>query len=271
MENISSFFKKMGIEVNEEPMSVEEFRKFTVDCYNESEGDLHEEDGIQCDICKNKGWVQVIENGYEPHRKCKCMVRREAFKKAKLSGLGKYLNKSFKDYIAEELWQKMCIESVAGYLDEHSQDNVWFIACGQSGSGKTLLGSIIANTLLQKKGRAVMYIVWTDFISQLKRDVMGDKTNEVSVAMEQVKNADVLFLDEVVKKYNETDLKYLIEIINYRYTNDKKTIITSEKQMNEFLQIDEATFSRAIEQCEGYMINIPKDRKKNYRLKAFNL
>jgi DNA replication protein DnaC len=271
MESISNFFKRMGIEVSNQPMSDDEFRQFTVDCYNESEGDLDKQDGIVCEVCKNKGWIQVIEGGYEPHRKCKCMVRRQAYKNAKQSGLGKYLNKTFKDYRAEETWQMKCIESVEAYLTDHSHDNVWFIACGQSGSGKTLLCSIISNTLLQKKERAVMYIVWTDFISQLKRDVMGDKTNEVSEAMEKVKNADVLFLDEVVKKYNETDLKYLIEIINYRYTNDKKTIITSEKQMNEFLAIDEATFSRAIEQCEGYMINIPKDRKKNYRLKAFNL
>ena len=115
-----------------------------------------------------------------------------------------------------------------------------------------------------------MYIIWTDFIGKVKRDMMGEKANDVSEDMDKVKNVDVLFLDEVIKKYNETDLKYLIEIINYRYTNGKKTIITSEKLMPEFLDIDEATFGRAIENCEGFMINIPKDRKKNYRLRAFN-
>jgi hypothetical protein len=82
---------------------------------------------------------------------------------------------------------------------------------------------------------------------------------------------DVLFLDEVLKKHNDTDLRYLMEIINYRYTNDKKTIITSEKLLNELLDIDEATFGRAVEKCEGFVINIPRDRKKDWRLRSLKL
>jgi DNA replication protein DnaC len=261
----------MGLKVSDTPMSNDEFRRFTVDCYNESEGDLDKQDGIQCVLCNNKGYIQVLEDGYAPYRKCKCMARRESLKRARDSGLGEYLNKTMDDYIAYEDWQNKCKRMVTAYLEGNSHNNVWFIACGQSGCGKTLLGSIIANTLLVKKGREVMYIIWTDFIGKVKRDIMGEKANEVSVTMDRVKNVDVLFLDEVIKKYNETDLKYLIEIINYRYANDKKTIITSERLMTEFLDIDEATFGRAVEKCEGFMINIPKDRKKNYRLRAFKL
>lgn len=269
MDSMTSVFKRMGLEVPEKPMTPEEFRRFTVACYNESVGDLDKQDGIQCVFCNNKGYIQHFENGYESFQKCRCMARRDSVKKARNSGLGEYLTKTIDDYTTEEEWQKKCKRMVEIYLERHSHDNTWFIACGQSGCGKTLLGAIIANTLLVKKERSVMYVIWTDFISKVKRDMMGEKTNEVSEAMEKVKTADVLFLDEVIKKYNETDLKYLIEIINYRYTNDKKTIITSERLMNEFLDIDEATFGRAVEKSEGFMINIPKDRKKNYRLREF--
>jgi DNA replication protein DnaC len=175
------------------------------------------------------------------------------------------------DYIAENEWQERCKRMVVGYLERHSHDEVWFMACGQNGSGKTLLGSIIANTLLAKKERAVMYVVWTDFISKVKRDMMGEKTNEVSNRIEEIKNVDVLFLDEVLKKHNETDVKYLMEIINYRYINDLKTIITSEKLLTELIDIDEATFGRAVEKCEGFMMNIPRDRKKDWRLRNLRL
>lgn len=252
-------------------MSRDEFRKFTVNCYNESVGNLDKEDGLHCSVCKNKGWIQVIEGDYEPLRRCKCMSQRERLKKAKESGLGEYLTKTLNDYIDKAEWQKKCKRAVEAYLDGHSHDNTWFIACGQSGSGKTLMGSIIANSLLVNNGRSVMYVIWTDFISRIKRDMMSEKSNDVSKALEEVKDVDVLFLDEVIKKYNDTDLKYLMEIVNYRYTNNKKTIITSEILMTEFLDIDEATFGRAVEKCEGFIINIPKDRKKNYRLRAFNL
>jgi DNA replication protein DnaC len=142
------------------------------------------------------------------------------------------------------------------------------LALGQSGCGKTLMCSIIANWLLFVAKREVIYLTWTDFIGQLKRDMMGEKTNEVSTYLDKIKKVDVLFIDEMLKKYNDTDLKYLIEIINYRYTNDLKTIITSENVVEKLLDIDEATFSRMIEKCEGFSVSIPKDRKKNFRLKG---
>ena len=271
MDRIQGIFKRMGIEVSDKPMSDEEFRQFTVDCYNESAGDLDKEDGIQCVICNNKGWVQVINESYTPLRHCQCWERRERFKKAKQSGLGKYLKKTVDDYETLDVeWRERCKRMVEGYLERHSHDNVWFMACGQNGSGKTLLGSIIANTLLTKKGRDVTYAVWTDFIGEVKRDMMGEKTNEVSSRMKEVKTADVLFLDEVFKEFNVTDKRYLAEIINYRYTNDLKTIITSEKLLTELLDIDEATFGRAVELCAGFMINIPRDRKKDWRLRTLS-
>ena len=96
---------------------------------------------------------------------------------------------------------------------------------------------------------------------------MSDNSKSVSDYLEFIKNVDVLFIDEMLKKFNETDLKYLIEIINYRYTNDLKTIITSEKTISELLDIDEATFSRMIEKSKKYITIIPNDRSKNYRLK----
>ena len=271
MDNMERIFNQLGLDVPNKPMSSEEFRKFTVDCYNESVGDLDKEDGIQCILCKNKGYIQALEDKYMPYKKCVCMARRDSFKRARGSGLGDYLNKTINDYIVEEEWQARCKRMVEAYLERHSHDDTWFIACGQSGCGKTLLGAIIANTLLVEKGRSVMYIIWTDFIGEIKRSMMGEKVSEVSVRMKEVKNAEVLFLDEVFKDYSPADKKYLIEIINYRYSNDLKTIITSEKLLNELLDIDEATFGRAAEKCEGFMINIPKDRKKNYRLRSFKI
>lgn len=272
MDSMQGIFKRMGLAVNEKPMNSKEFWLFTIDCYNKTVGDLDKEDGIQCNICKNKGSIQVVEGNYAPYKDCVCMVRRNGYKQAKRSGLGKYLKKSLDDYETLDAdWRKKCKRAVESYLEKHSNDDVWFMACGQNGSGKTLLGSIIANTLLMKYERAVSYVVWSDFIGEVKRDMMSEKTDEVSERMKEIKNVDVLFFDEVFKDFNSTDKRYLAEILNYRYTNDKKTIITSEKLLNELIDIDEATFGRAIEQSEGYVINIPRDRKKDWRLRGFNL
>lgn len=268
MEDIKDLLKRLRKEATENPMSKDEYRQFTVDCYNEDEGNLNEEDGIECDLCKNKGWIQYIRDGYVMTRQCYCEAKRRTYRRAKRSGLGEYLKKTLDDYQVNAQWQETLKGITKEFITNHSQDNVWMMACGQSGSGKTLLCSIVANHLLFNQSREVLYVTWTDFISKLKRDVMGDKTNKVSEYLEEIKKCEVLFLDEVLKKYNETDLKYLIEIINYRYTNDKKTIITSERVLNDLLDIDEASFGRAVEKCEGYLMNIPKDRNRNYRLRS---
>ena len=97
--------------------------------------------------------------------------------------------------------------------------------------------------------------------------MMSDNSNDVSNYLDDIKQVEVLYIDELLKKYNDTDLKYIIEIINYRYTNNLKTIISSERTIDELLEIDEATFGRVIEKADKFIINIPKDKKKNYRLK----
>ena len=250
-------------------MNEYEYMNLIADSYNNSKGNL--DDGIDCPICKNKGFIKkvVYEFLYDDYiytmARCECMKKRYTLRKAKKSGLGDYINKRFNDFIVTEKWQEDLKTKAVVYCK--SDNNDWFVALGQSGSGKTLISCIITNYLLLEKNKEVIYITWTDFISKLKRDIMSDNSQEVSDYLESIKNVEVLFIDELLKKYNETDLKYIIEIINYRYTKDLKTIITSEKTLTELLEIDEATFSRMVEKSNGYISNIAKDMKKNYRLK----
>lgn len=265
MKTLSELLNEKDTKIN---VTEKEVLELVANDYNSLVGNL---DVIDCPICKNKGYImevryeELYENYIHVMKECECMQKRRLIKKIKKSGLGKYITKSFKDYIVENQWQKDIKEKAIQYCKENNSS--WFIALGQSGSGKTLICSIIANFIFRKEKKDVQYVTWTDFIGQLKRDMMGDNTNEVSDYFDKLKKVEVLFIDELLKKYNETDLKYLIEIINYRYTNNLKTIITSEKTINELLEIDEATFSRVIEKADKYIINIQKDKTKNYRLK----
>ena len=50
------------IKCNEtDKMTKDEFEEYKVKSYNESIGDLKEEDGIDCPICKNKGFIKYIQ------------------------------------------------------------------------------------------------------------------------------------------------------------------------------------------------------------------
>lgn len=248
-------------------MEEKEFLELTAKTYNDEEGNL---DLVNCPICKNKGYImKVVYSDFYKHYQqvvveCECKEQRKALLQAKYSGLGDYLKKTLADFDTHDKWQENIFFKAQGFMV--SRGDEWFIICGQSGCGKTLICSIISNYLLHRKKR-VKYITWTDFISKLKRDMMGDNTREVSAYLEEIKTVEVLYIDELLKKYNDTDLKYIIEIINYRYSNNLKTIISSERTIDELVEIDEATFSRVIEKSSTYVINIPKDKKKNYRLR----
>lgn len=244
--------------------------KRQADLFNKAEGTLQPYD---CRVCRNKGYIQGIryEEMYEDYIpvivECKCNVVRDTLARAEASGLGDYLNKTIEDFEYTDAWQRDLAYKAIKFMDDGIRRN-WFVVLGQSGSGKTLICSIVANHLLKNKGVHVSYITWTDFIGTLKRAMMSDEVKAASKYLEHVKTVEVLFVDELLKEYNSTDLKYIIEIINYRYTNNLKTIITSERTLNELLKIDEATFSRMVERADGYLTNIPKDIKKNYRLKG---
>ena len=248
--------------------------EFQCENYNSRVGTKHLIDGIECDICKNRGLVGKVF--YDPEEDwydfapvlCSCFKRRKLVQLAKDNGFEKQLHLRLKDYKTPNEWQKKCHSKVYKYCTEENESNKWFVALGQSGSGKTTLACIVANNLFNNHKKEVYYIIWTDFIARLKRDLMDDLSDYVSEYLDEIKNCEVLFLDEIIKKYNETDLKYLIEIINYRYQKDLRTIITSEHTLDELLNIDEATFGRAIEKAQNYVIDIERDRKKNWRLQS---
>lgn len=267
MQELKSLFQQYNASMK--PRSRLEILTEQAESYNSSEGQLTD---IDCPKCRNKGYIQkvVFKEMYNDYTivitECECMKKRRVLYRAKHSGLGEYINKRFSDYQVNEPWQKNIKEKAIKYAQE--DNNAWFVSLGQSGAGKTLISCIIANYLLLVKNKELLYITWTDFISRLKRDMMDGQTKEVSDYLESIKNVEVLFIDELLKKYNETDLRYIIEIINYRYTKNLKTIITSERTINELLDIDEATFGRVVEKSGEYIINIQKDRAKNQRLKA---
>ena len=276
LSNAASIRRKLDhMETDEWKKSQEEFSKRkaeeTARSFNDRVGDLKY---IDCPICKNKGQIARIReyprDGWTDFETviytCQCMKKRRFLIKAHENGLGDYITKTFDNYIDKEDWQKYIKNKAKEYVER--DDNKWWCMCGQSGCGKTLISSIISYYLLSVKNKNVYYLTWTDFISKLKRDVMTDNSREVSNYLEEVKNFEVLYIDELLKKYNETDLKYIIEIINYRYNNNLKTIISSERNLNELLDIDEATFGRVVEKSGEYLLDIKKDRNKNYRLKG---
>lgn len=238
-----------------------------IDFSNSQSGNLNLIDGVECKICHNKGVIYFLKGNDEICvKECSCMEKRRFISRAKKSGMGEYAFKNFKDFNIEEPWQRKCTDVMKKYCSEAEKPS-WFAVLGQQGSGKTLMCSIIANSLMDKAKKKVVFVIWADFVSKLKRDIMSGNAEQATYDMERVKNAEVLYIDDIFKQgYTDADLKYASEIINYRYNNSLKTIITAQYTINELLDIDEATFGRVVEMSGEYIIVISRNLNHDWRL-----
>lgn len=237
-----------------------------------------------CPKCKNRGFFIVPKITLQDNIRfwecvcieCECEKKRDEIRRINQSGLGKYLNYKIKDFVATKKWQVDLKYKVMDFCLNHCENDnneKWIAFLGQNGSGKSFMASVVANHLLNNKKREVKCVNWNNFLSKFKKDISGDEyTKENAISdLEELKNADVLFIDEFMQNYNpNVDKKYIDEIIDYRYSNKLKTIITTPKLLNDLLLLNESSISRIYEMCEGsnFTIEIPYNKEDNYRLKG---
>lgn len=248
--------------------------------FNDSLGHLDREDGYNCELCRNKGGLMQSVEGNplsSTYVVCRCMKMRKMLWNLKKSGLDKSVKEyTFEKYITEQEWQRQVKDIAVKFTtdDEHT----WFYIGGQSGSGKThLCTAITAHYLRQFK--MAQYMLWRDEITKLKACINDNE--EYNAAITKIKNVEVLYIDDLFKMGRDqngnvqrptvADINIAFEILNFRYNNkDLITIISSERGIDEIMEIDEAIGGRIYELCSkgGYLINLKKDESKNYRKKG---
>lgn len=248
----------------------ETFGKMKADSYNQKDGDLT---GLDCPKCRNKGYIAIPRPGDDKpaFQECSCMKARRAIGKMEKSGLKNVIKElTFEKYAVTQPWQA---PAKAKAMDYAKAPEGWLLYCGQPGSGKTHLCTAVCRQRLLE-GDAVVYMSWREEISQLK--ALAQDSQERSKRMEDLKNAQILYMDDLFKtgrsadgSSNPTvaDCNLTFEILNYRYVNQKPTILSTEKTPEELLTIDEGIGSRILEQAEGHTVHIQHNPRRNYRLR----
>ncbi|WP_028042027.1 DnaA ATPase domain-containing protein [Candidatus Stoquefichus massiliensis] len=232
---------------------------------NDEIGHLNDLDGIDCPICKNKGYILLDDdNGVTQSLvSCKCMHLRKVKRLADESGLGELLKHRVKNYEAKEEWQKKVKNTAAHYV--RTDNNCWFCMLGQSGAGKTHICSAICNAFMEMY-KDVRYLAWNDFATFYKENMKNVASKDL---MREYQQVEVLYIDDLFKGADtEYDIKNIaFDLINYRYNNRLKTIISSERSFKQLCELDEAIAYRIAEMCQDYLIRIPKTQSNNYRIK----
>ena len=236
--------------------------------FNDTMGDLTDYD---CPKCKNRGETAVNRNGYFATITCDCKVMRRNMEQIRESGLSDLLDiYIFENYKTTQDWQQSVKSRAAGYASERTGD--WLCVLGCVGSGKTHICTAVCGELM-KKGRALKYMLWRDESVKIKA-IVNDR-DEYSRLITPFKEAEILYIDDLLKTKKDApisagDINLAFELINYRYNQpNKKTIISSEKSLDELLEIDMAIGSRIYERCKthAYCLEITQTGENNFRLK----
>lgn len=237
-----------------------------VDAFNATEGDV---DGA-CEICRRKGLVSFVQNGGEYIRPCDCMVIVRTKRAIEQSGLSGLMDSyTFDAFAPEKPWQQAIKDAAMRYVDQCEGN--WLFIGGQVGSGKTHLCTAVVGELLNR-GYPARYMLWRDESVRLKAAVNDAESYDAMIR--QLKTVRVLYIDDFLKtKPREEptagDLNLAFEILNYRY-NDANliTVISSERDVNAIIDIDEAIGSRIRQRARNFTLIVGADRSKNYRVGA---
>lgn len=221
----------------------------------------------ECDVCKDTEFIFVDSNTVKP---CECRQAKYFKRLYDNSGISKaFKNKTFENYVTTgrpkvlDQAKKVAQKYIKDFTGEQS-----IALLGQVGSGKTHLCIAIANELLNKN-IGVLYMQYREAITALKQAICDDETYKRE--LHRYQRAKVLYIDDLFKgmlkqgTVNDSEMRIMFEIINYRYLNNAPIMVSSEYGIEKLLTFDEAVGSRIIEMCKGYIVEF-EGMELNHRL-----
>lgn len=277
MSEINDIIKNMNNNINTNESYDRVTPELSSKWFNETDGELNLEDGIECPKCKNKGKISFVKDNREYIKDCECMKARKTYFRLMACGITKETLKkySFQNWIANEGWQNALLEKCKNFFREYLNKNkYWFILSGQSGCGKTHICTSLFQEMIKGLFLNGFYMRWNDEIPKLlslRKSTYTDNQEKYEKIINQYKECDILYIDDLFKldnRYREESLSICYEILNHRYINQKTTIISTEVEQDQFENIDTAIWGRCVEMTNRneYWITLT-GKNKNYRTK----
>lgn len=234
-------------------------------------------DGIQCNRCGNTGYIMTIDSdGYETAVPCPdCFAQRQVVRRLHQSGVNpedykRYTLDDFRPDTDEAAKMKAMAER---YLQEYPA-GVGFGVFGKSGTGKTHLCIAICQEITKRHNEPHFYFSYRSEMPALIQAMKSYKT-DYDAAIKKWKECKNLYIDDLFKlsgtlengrliSIGQDDLKVMFDILNARYLNHLRTILSSEYSVKEIADVDGALGSRIYEMVKPYGLHIQSG--KNRRL-----
>lgn len=216
-------------------------------------------------VCDGSGWILGPEDVARP---CEC--RAERLNRGRSRGVAsaipaRYRGVSFDrppvSDMARDMSSRLVVQAARTYIDNLDENisqgrGIWFM--GDTGTGKTTLGMLIASEAL-KAGKTVGIYFTPKLLTRIRQTYQeADNENAYAQFFERVTSVDLLYIDDLgSERHTDWVVEQLYAVVNERYENQRPMLITSnakgdadkgQKELEE--QIGRRTVSRLIEICE---------------------
>ena len=220
----------------------------------------------KCDVCKDKGVIPAYENNQFSYKRCdKCYKKKLFESNLRRSGISveDYKKYTFESFICDTDIAKQMKETAAAFLKDKTARGLGYF--GRSGTGKTH----ICIAVCQASGKVHHYWQYRREIQKIKA-VMYRDVKEYEKLMSLPINSPFLYIDDFLKcggnvldkDLSHQDLQIMFDIINARYINRRKTIISSERTLKEIFTLDEAIGSRLYEMLSPYIVKVEGQNRR---------
>jgi DNA replication protein DnaC len=202
----------------------------------------------KCEACRSKEWTdykasQVSEEYKQDSRKC-CGYQNKKVKHDNQYPHFEAITKNIK-------WQENVVDYITSVCANHQPKGL--LLTGATGVGKTLLMKVLHNELIDLKMNTC-FIKAVDLAIALRKETFGD---EYKAVLSEFRNVETLIIDDYgTQKNTEWVKETMFSILDNRYENRKRTILTTNLSTDDLKAVEPRLHSRLLDRnwMNGYMV-----------------